>query len=236
MESWLGQQTALLREAAKSPLGTIALMIFASSSIAFYFFSQSNEFFKLGAFLLLLLAFGMFTVAIVKKIPFPSGPTSAHGSLAPNADVSNTEPLRGTLAVKPANLFWLAYDIRYAIDATLHNFIKDNIIHHLKQVVHHAKALELDQVGHGGHGRWWEVRELSLEKPYPEEIEPVTRMVELESIEERVRRIRSEVEGANEKSVSLKQRQSWAVQLEEIAVLVGKLAVAEQPGFIPEPP
>jgi hypothetical protein len=236
MEIWLGQQTALLREAAKSPLGAIALMIFASSSIMLYLFAQSNEFVKLGAFLLLLLAFGMFTLAIVKKIPHPSGVLSPQGDSTPNADASKTELLRGQMAAKPASLFWLAYDLRYVIDATLHNFSKDNIAHHLKQVVHHAKALELNQVGHGGHGRWWEVREMSLVKPCPEDLEPVTSKIELESIEERVWRIRSEVEGSNEKTVSLKQRQSWAVQLEEIAVLVGKLAVAGQPGFVPEPP
>jgi hypothetical protein len=235
MDGWLGQETSVLREAAKSPLGAIALMIFASSSIAFYFFSEASEAFKLGAFLLLLLAFGMFTLAVSKQASLPSSPIDGNGGLTPNAAAKPDQP-GARLGSSPASLFWLAYDIRYAIDAILHDLGRDTVTHHLRQIIHRAKALELNRVGDGGHGRWFEVREMSLMKPYPDNEDPTTRKVELENLEASVQRIRAEVEGSNEKKVSQKQRRGWAMQLEEIAVLVGRLAVAEEPGFVPEPP
>ena len=233
--AWLPQSTAVLKEAAKSPLGAIALMIFASSSIAFYFFSQSGEYIKLGAFILLLLAFGMFTLAVSKQVPGHVTQAASSVEMKPANGNESSDKRDSVMATKPASLFWLAYDLRYTIDAVLHNFVKDSIVHHLKQTVHHAKALEINQIGDEGHGRWWEAREMSLLKPSPGEHEAVTRAMELESIEARVLRIRSEVENTNEKNVSQKQQRSWAAQLEEIAVMIGKLAAAEQSGFVPEP-
>src|SRR5262245_58413412 len=154
--AWLVQSTAVLKEAAKSPLGAIALMIFASSSIAFYFFSQSGEYFKLGAFILLLLAFGMFTLAVSKQVP--AGTQSVSTVEANPSSGNESCDKRGVLATRPASLFWLAYDLRYTIDAILHDFVKASIVHHLKQTVHHAKALEIDQMGDRGRGHWWEAR------------------------------------------------------------------------------
>src|SRR5262245_40417881 len=113
--------------------------------------------------------------------------------------------------------------------------VKDSIVHHLKQTIHHAKTLEVNEMGYGDQGRWWGAREMTLAKPCPDKHEATTRIMELESIEARVLRIRSEVENTNEKSVSQTQQRSWAAQLEEIAVMIGKLAAAEQPGFVPEP-
>lgn len=229
------QASTIIKEAAKSPLGAISLMVFTSSSIAFYFFSQSSEYIKFGAFIALLIAFCMFTIAIIERKIYRLSPRTKYEENKVEEESIDLKTPPNNLKQKTGNLYWIANDIRYTIDAIAFDQSKENIIEGIKQIRHHAKQLEISQLGDGGHGKWWEDTKFWLQRPLnnEEDFFPVTQAVVLENIDNRLLRIRSEVETTHDNEFKKKKRK-WAEQLEEVSLLIGRIATIEQPGFIPK--
>lgn len=69
MTDLFGNPVSLLREAAKSPLGVLSLMLLLTSVLAYYFFSQASDLVRLSAFFMLLMSFVVFVTSIARLLP-----------------------------------------------------------------------------------------------------------------------------------------------------------------------
>ena len=68
-DKFLDQAPKIIAEAAKSPLGIIALIILALSALGLAFFSDSPDQVQVVVFLVLVLSFGLFGFAAMRQMP-----------------------------------------------------------------------------------------------------------------------------------------------------------------------
>ena len=67
-DKFLDQAPKIIAEAAKSPLGIVALIILALSTLGLAFFADSPDEVKIGIFLVLVLSFGLFGFAAMRRM------------------------------------------------------------------------------------------------------------------------------------------------------------------------
>ncbi len=67
-EKLFEQAPKIIAEAAKSERGIVALIILALSALGAFFFGESSDLIKLAAFLMLVVSFGLFAVAITRTL------------------------------------------------------------------------------------------------------------------------------------------------------------------------
>lgn len=87
MDNFLKQGPALIKEAAKSPLGVFALMILLLSSIGYGFFHNSSDLTKVGIFVLMFLGVAIFGRACInefKKTDISKTPTEISPKIPEN--------------------------------------------------------------------------------------------------------------------------------------------------------
>ncbi len=68
-DKFFEQAPKIIAEAAKSPLGIVALIILALSVLGFLFFADSPQLVRVGMFLVLVLGFGLFGVTVLRTLP-----------------------------------------------------------------------------------------------------------------------------------------------------------------------
>jgi TolA-binding protein len=81
MDKLFDQAPKIIEEAAKSPLGLLALMIIALSVLAFLFFRQVSPHIRVGMFLVVFLGFVLLGAALYQVIPSASGGQSTQRPL-----------------------------------------------------------------------------------------------------------------------------------------------------------
>ena len=88
MEKLVEQLPKIIEEAAKSPLGLLALMIIAISALAFFLFRGTTAPTRVGIFLVLFVGCAVFTWALFRVIVQADQDTQHYGSilLSPKAD------------------------------------------------------------------------------------------------------------------------------------------------------
>ncbi len=69
MDKFFDQAPKIIAAAAKSPLGIVALVILALSVLAFVFFADAPEWVRIGIFIVLVLDFGLFGFAAMRRMP-----------------------------------------------------------------------------------------------------------------------------------------------------------------------
>lgn len=83
MDELYQQLPAIIEQAAKSPLGLLALMVIALAGMAFVFFKEASEKARIGIFVLLLAGVAAFAVAAMRV----AGPSAKDVEAVPAADV-----------------------------------------------------------------------------------------------------------------------------------------------------
>ncbi len=69
MDKLFDQAPKIIAAAAKSPLGIVALVILALSVLAYFFFADAPEWVRIGIFIVLVLDFGLFGFAAMRRMP-----------------------------------------------------------------------------------------------------------------------------------------------------------------------
>ncbi len=126
------QAPQIIAEAAKKPLGIVALVILALSVLAFVFFADAPVSVRVGIFIVLVLGFGLFAFAAMRRMPDVR-------KVNPVLAKDKTEVLPGDAVEKPEPEKWPRLSPDAISTANLprtgeHLFGRDSIIFELRHL------------------------------------------------------------------------------------------------------